>query len=107
MHAGKNLHGRVARIVPDKLLVDLENAFQLLVENLAVNVRQVEVDHRLSVDAEAVLVNDLEDGPCSHVARNQIPVLGIPLLEKVPALAFWNALGIAIVALLLRNPDAS
>src|ERR1700756_2943974 len=107
MHAGKNLHGRVARIVADKLLVNLENAFQLLVENLAVNVGQVEVDHWLAVDAEVVLVDDLEDGPCGHVAGNQVPVLRIPLFQEIPALIFRNTLGIAVVALLLRNPDAS
>ena len=32
VHAGENLHRHIARIVADKLLVDFENAFELLVE---------------------------------------------------------------------------
>src|SRR5690242_19219006 len=42
-----------------------------------------------------------------HVAGYQVPVLRIPLFEEVPALVLGNALGIALVPLLLRNPHAT
>ena len=79
VHAGENLHGHVARIVADKLLVDFENAFELLVENLAIDVRQVEIDHRLAVDAEVVLEDDFENRAGRHIARHEVAVLRIPL----------------------------
>ncbi len=107
MHAGKNLHGRVAGVVAHKLLVDFENAFQLAVENLAVDVGEVEINHRLAVDAEVVLEDHLEDGAGSDVARHQVAVLGIPLFQEIPAFFFRDRLRIAFIACRLRNPDAS
>ena len=53
VHAGEDLHGHFARIVADKLLVDFENAFELAVQRGAVDVGEVEIDHRLAVDAQA------------------------------------------------------
>ena len=43
--------GTFRGIVAYELLVDFENAFQLAVEHLAVDVRQVEIDHRLAVNS--------------------------------------------------------
>ena len=107
MHAGENLHRRIARIVPNKLLVNFKNAFQLPVKNLAIDVGQVEIDHRLAVDAEVMLVNDFENCASRDIARHEIPVLRIPLFEEVPALALRNRLGIALIARSLRDPHAS
>ena len=104
---GKDLHRHVARIVANELLVNLENAFELAIEYLAIDVRKVEVDHRLAIDAQVMLVHDLEDRARGHVARNQIAVLRIPLFEEVPALTCRNALRITLVARLLGNPDTS
>ena len=104
VHAGEDLHGRVARIVADKLFVDLENALQLAIEGGAVDVRQVEIDHRLPIDAEVEFVNYFVDGTGSDIARHQVAILGIPLFQEVPALAFRNALGIALVARLAWAP---
>ena len=101
VHARENLHGRDARIDADKLLVDFENAFQLAVERLGVDVGEVEVDHRLAVDAEVVLVDDLEDFAGGHIARDQVAIFRIPLFEEVPALFFRNGFGIALVARVL------
>ena len=104
VHAGEDLHGHIARIVAHELLVDFEDAFELAVERGAVDVRQVEIDHRLAVDAEVVLVHDLVDGAGGDVARHQVAVLGIPLFQEVPALALGNALEIALVARLSSEP---
>src|SRR5713226_595109 len=107
VHAGENLHGRVARIVADKLLVDFEDAFQLAVESFAVNMRQVEIDHRLAVDAEVVFVHHFENRARGHVARDEVAVFRIPLFEEIPTVTLRNGLGIALVALSFRNPDPS
>ena len=107
MHAGKNLHRRVARIVAHKLLVDFQNPFQLPVENLAIDVCQVEINHRLAVNAEVELVDDFKDGARGHVARHQIAVFRIPLLEEVPTLALRNRLRITLIARSPGNPDAA
>jgi hypothetical protein len=55
VHAGEDLHGDFAGVVADELLVDFEDAFELAVERLAVDVGEVEVDHGLAVDAHAEL----------------------------------------------------
>ena len=54
-----------------------------------------------------MLVNHFVDGAGGDVARHQVAVLGIPLFQEVPALAFGDALGIALVARLLGHPDAA
>ena len=90
VHAGEDLHRLLARIDADELLVDLENAVELAVQRGAVDVREVEVDHGLAVEAEAELVDDLVNGARGHVARDQVAVLGIPLLEEVEALGLGD-----------------
>ena len=107
MHAGENLHGHVAGIVADKLLVNFENAFQLAIENLAIDVGEVEINHRLAIDAEVVFVNHLVNGAGGDVAGHQVAVLRIPLFQEIPALAFGNGFEIALVASRLRHPDAA
>src|SRR5581483_9736360 len=86
MHARKDLHGHVARIIAHKFLVNLQNAFQLAVQRLTVNVRQVEIDNRLAINAKIVLVNNFVDSACRYITGDQIAVLGIPLFQKIPAL---------------------
>ncbi len=107
VHAGEDLHGDVAGIVADELLVDFEDAFELVVEGLAVDVGEVEVDHGLAVDAHAVLVDDLEDGAGGDVAGDEVAVLGVPLFEEVPALAFGDGFAGALVVLVAGDPDAA
>src|SRR5207253_3725870 len=103
----KNLHRRVARIVANKLLVDFEDAFQLAVERLAVNMRQVKIDHRLPVNAELMLVDNFENRARRNVTRDEVAILRIPLLEEVPAITLRNGFGVALVPLSLGNPDPS
>jgi hypothetical protein len=98
VHAGEDLHGHVARIVADELLVDFENAFELAIERGAVDVGEVEVDHGLAVDAEAELVDHLVNGARGDVAGDEVAVLGIPLFEEVPAVGLGNLLDGALVA---------
>jgi len=42
VHAGENLHRRVARIVAHKLLVDFQDTFEFAIQNLAIDMGQVE-----------------------------------------------------------------
>src|SRR5271165_4851119 len=107
VHAGKDLHGGVARIVADELLVDLEDAFEFAVERGAVDVGQVKIDHRLAINAEVMLVNHFVDGAGGDVARHQVAVLGIPLFQEVPTLAVGNTLGSTLVVRLTWHPDAT
>ena len=98
VHARKYFHRRVSWIVPDELLVNFQNTFQLAIQNLPVNMRQVEIYHRLAIDAEVVFINDFEYGAGGDIARNQVAVLRVPLLQKIPALAFRNRFRIARIA---------
>ena len=107
VHAGEDLHGLDVGIDADELLVDFENAAELVVEGGAVDVGEVEVDHGLAVDAEAEFVDDLVDGAGGDVAGDEIAVLGIPLLEEVEALGLGDLLDGALVAGGARNPDAA
>ncbi len=54
VHAGEDLHGDFAGVVADELLVDFEDAFELVL-GCGRKVRDVEVDHGLAVDAHVVL----------------------------------------------------
>src|SRR6266446_1609307 len=107
VHAGEDLHRCVARIVADELLVNFEDAFQLAVESLAIDMRQVKIDHRLAVDSQVVLVHYFENRARRNVARNEVAVFRVPLFEEVPALTLRNGFGVALVALSFWNPDAS
>ncbi len=87
---GKIFIGSSRGIDADKLLVNLENAAELAVQRRAVDVREVEIDHRLAVDAEAELVDDFVNGARGHVARHEVAVFRIPLLEEVEALGLGD-----------------
>ncbi len=107
VHAGKDLHGNIAGIVADELFVNFQDAFELAIENLAVDVGEVEIDHRLAVDAEVVLVHHFVDGAGGDIARHQVAVFWIPLFEKVPPFFFRDRLRVAFVAGGSGDPDAS
>ncbi len=107
MHAGENLHRRIARIIADELLVNFEDAFQFAVERFAVDVGEVEVNHRLAIDAEIMLVHHFENRARRHIARDEVAILRIPLFEEVPAVALRDRLRVTLVALSFRNPDTS
>ena len=55
----------------------------------------VQVDHRLAADAEPHLEDDLEDRTGGNVARHEVPVDRVPVLEEVPGPA------------VARHPDAA
>src|SRR5215470_19731531 len=61
VHAGEDLHRHARRVVADELLVDLDDALQLLLELLAPEVGEVEVDLVAAVDAELELAAHVED----------------------------------------------
>src|SRR4051812_26074654 len=69
MYAGKDSHRHVARVVADKHLVDFENRAELLVQSLRRDVRQIQVDLILAVDAHA-FETDLENLARRDVARD-------------------------------------
>ncbi|MCU1226923.1 MAG: hypothetical protein JWQ42_5016 [Edaphobacter sp.] len=106
VHAGEDLHGDLARVVAYELLVDLEDAFELVL-SLRRKVGDVEVDHGLAVDAHAMLVHHFKYCPGGDVARDEVAVLGVPLLEEVPAVAFGDRLRCALVVLVPGDPDAA
>src|SRR5262249_9350911 len=60
-----------------------------------------------SADAHAELAADVEDLPGGDVAGDEVLVLGVLLLEEVPAFVLGDAQWITGVALLLRHPDAT
>ena len=66
---------------------------------------QVQVNHGLAVQAQAKLVDHLVNGAGSHIARNEVAVLGIPLLEEIKAIRVWNLLDGALVAGGPWHPD--
>src|SRR5205814_1330636 len=96
-----------AGIVADKLLVDFEDALELAVEGLAIDVGEVEIDHGLAVDAKAMLVDNLVNGAGGDVARDEVAVFGVPLLEEVEAIGLGDLLDGALVAGSARYPDAA
>src|SRR5882724_8595034 len=83
MHAGEYLHGDFARVVADELLIDLKDAFELAVERGGINVCEVEIDHLLAVNAQALFEDNVMDLTCGNVTRDKVAVLGILLFEEV------------------------
>src|SRR5205823_11632696 len=51
--------------------------------------------------------HDVDDLAAGHVAGNQVPVLGVLLLEEVPTLVLRDGARVALVVLVLRHPDAA
>jgi len=70
------------------------------------DVGDVEVDRVTAVDAKALIAADGEDLAGGDVAGNEVAVVRVTLLEKVPALAVGNLGRVALVALGFRHPDA-
>ena len=95
MHGREDLHRHLARILTDELRVHLENAAELALEVIRRDMGEVEVNAALIVDAESHVDADLEDRTRCNVARDEVAVCRIHLLEEVPGLA------------VLVRPDAS
>ena len=106
MDGGEDLHRLVPRVDSLELLVDLHDAAELAIEDGGGNVRDVEVDGVLALDAHSHVLHHREDLARGDVARNQVSVPGIFLLEEMPALVLGNVLSPALVAFLLGHPDA-
>ncbi|CDN41770.1 hypothetical protein BN871_AL_00170 [Paenibacillus sp. P22] len=83
----EDLHRQLARIVADELLVDLDDAAELDVELLGILMGKIEVDHILAVDAELLVDAYGEDLAGRDVARHEVAVSRVFLLEEVPRLA--------------------
>ena len=107
MHARENLHRHFTRIVADKLFVNFKNAFELAIQRFLVDVRQVEINHRLSINAQPMLVHHLVNGTRRDIARYQVAVLRIPLFEEIPAVRRRNTVRRPWIVQLLRHPHAA
>ena len=107
VHAGENFHGFNAGIDAAEFFVDFENAFELTVENLTGNVRDVEIHGGLVGEPELFLIHDAMDGAGGDVAGDEIAVFGIPLFEEIEALVFRNTFRGTIVAGFFRDPDTA
>src|SRR6185503_13176508 len=106
MHARKDSHGHVTRIVADKHLVDLENRPQLSVQLRGGNVRQIEKDLVVAAHAKSIDAH-LKDLARRDVARHEIAVRGISLFEEIPALVLRNRRWRSDIALFPRHPHTS
>src|SRR5215472_1118531 len=107
VHAREDLHRHFTRIVADKLLVDFQNAFQLAVKRVAVYVSQVEIDHGLAINTQALLIHDSVNGTGSHIARHKVAILGEPLFQKIKTFGLGNTERIALVPFVSGHPDAA
>ena len=110
VHGREDQHRRLARIFAGELFVDLDDAFHAMrdlvgpapLRHLAIGIDDVEVDLVLAADAEPVVAHRLEDLARGDVARHQVLVLRVFLLEEVPALALGDGQRIA-----RRRPSSS
>jgi len=72
---------------------------------ISIDVREFEIYHRFAIDAKVVFVDNFENCAGGHVARHEVAVLGVALLEEVEALGGGDLVGVPGVALLLGHPD--
>src|ERR1044071_4320128 len=96
----------MARIVTDEHLVDFQNRAELSIESFGGNVRQIEIDLVLTADTHAINAH-LKNRARGNIARNEITVRRILLLEEIQALVFGNRRRCTNVALLARHPNTS
>src|SRR5437016_14679978 len=105
MHAGKDAHWHVPRIVADEHLVDFQNRSEFLVERLSRNMRQIEIDLIFAVDPKTIETH-LEDFARGDVAGYQIAVSRILLFKKIQTLFFRDRRRRSFVAFRPRHPYA-
>ncbi len=103
---GEDLHGGRPGVVARELLIDLHDPAQLAGEVVGVLVGQVEVDHVPAADAHVLIDADVEDLAGRDVARHEVAVRGVLLLEEVQALVLRDVRGGAVIARLAGHPDA-
>ena len=89
MHAGKDAHRHLARIVANEHFIDFQNRAELLIERLSGYVREIEIDLVLAIHSEAI-ETDLKNLAGGDVPRHQIPVRRIFFFEEIKALFFRN-----------------
>lgn len=87
MDAGRHAHGHLARVVAYELLVDIQYAFQLRVQNRCGDMGNVQVHHVLSVDAQVLVHAYVEDFARGNIAWHQIAVRGILFFQEIPRLS--------------------
>ena len=91
VHRRENFHRLFARVHAHELLVNLQNAFEFLVQRLA---RECATrrDTPPSRPPRPIFISkhDLVDRARRYVTRHQVAVLRIPLLEEVEALVLRN-----------------
>ena len=108
MHGRENFHRHDPRIDALELLVDLQNAAEFAIERLAGHVREVEVNAQsVLLDRQPLGGADVENLAGGNVARHEVAVLRIPLLEEIAPLDFRNVAGITGVVRRLGHPDAA
>src|SRR5438132_9616636 len=105
VHTGKDAHWHVTWIIADEHLVDFQDRAKLFIERLRRDVRQIEIDLVLAIDAHAGETN-LKDFSRGDVTGNQIAIGGIFLFEEIPTLVLGKRHGRPLLAVLLRRPDA-
>src|SRR5690606_2573667 len=104
MNPREDPHRNMPRIIADEHLVDLEYRTELTRKRVRGNMCEIEIDLILTADAVAVDAN-LEDLTRGDVARDQVAVCRIFLLEEIPTLRFRYILRIAAVTVIFRDPN--
>src|SRR5262249_53439355 len=109
----EDAHRVVVRILPDELVVDLEHPGELLREHVLRQVGDVEVDLELvlpalRVEHATVLVEALEKELAARdVARDEVAVTGVLVLEEVVALLLRNVASPPSLLRVPRDPHTS
>src|SRR4029077_4459633 len=70
VHGGEDFHGLFARVYAYELFVNFENAFELFVEDVGGNMRNVEIDGGLAGQSHFHFEDAFVNGARSYVARH-------------------------------------
>jgi hypothetical protein len=111
---GVDAHRELDGVLAHELLVDLEHAFELVVDLLArvrsalalVELGDVEVDLLPALDAPAHAADAVDD-EADEVSAEQVAVDGVHLFAHVPALVFRDVRGDSGVHRVSGDPDSS
>ena len=110
MHRRVDAHRHSVGVLAGDALVHLEEIAVALADDFFAEpldgIAEVQIDAAPAGADAAPFVADLLDGARSNIARREVAVARILALKEIIAVFFRNLVGRAIVAALLRHPDA-
>ena len=87
MYGRINLHWHLARILPHEFRIHFQDTAELALQISRRNMRQIEINAVLAIDAEMLVHADIINSTRSYITRYKVAVCRIHFFEEIPRLA--------------------